>query len=223
MYKLKYTLLLPMVMMYAANACAMTRAAELGRRTASQLGQRAATSAPRFTPTAATLNRPYTTATPERVAPTWQQAQVDQKISGIQPLTAESTNRSALLTAQSSYQRDSGGSSFWDRYKKYGLSAAITGFWATDKATLKKRKDDAWDYLNRTCPSYESQLNMAIRSAYGDWETKEIYRKMKIENPGCVRAYRDYYSAAKAFEQAQGSDGSEYFIKHYDSQLDLLK
>lgn len=141
MYKLKYTLLLTIVM-YTTSSLAMTRTAELGRRTASQLGQRAATNTSRFTPTVTpTFNRPYTTSTAP-VVPTWQQTPATQRVpSGVQPLTADSTNRS-LAAAQASYKRGSGGSSFWERYNKYGLSAAVAGFWATNKAESKEMSDE---------------------------------------------------------------------------------
>lgn len=186
MYKLKYSLLLPIVMVYAANACAMTRTAELGRRTASQLGQRAATTAPRWTPAAAaSFNRPYTTA---RVFPAQQTPTTQQAASGRQ---VDSTNRSPLATRDFN-QGGSGGESFWERYNKYGLTAAIAGWWATEQKemSVKEKDEDARINMFKVCGHTNTTVNQAL-----DGESTYSLPRLREESPKCARALSDFCSA----------------------------
>lgn len=191
-----------MVIMYAANACAMNRIPTLCQPAVKTipLFARAATVTP---------NRSFATST-ARVVPTWQQTPAAQQATtGAQPFAAK-MNQGSLATKQDSRQSGGyGGESFYERYKKYGLLAAIWPF-ALSKEDLSRREVDAFNRLNQEqCKYYVDQI-WPRNEEFLQGPDREIeLRVMKVQSPKCIQPFVDYYSAQLAVLQAEIKDSKQ--------------
>jgi hypothetical protein len=229
MYTLKYGLLLTLGMYAGSSFAAATTWQRVPKK-----GLIPQTSSPTF-------KRPYT-STP-RVIPTWLQPEIAQQALLRTPSLTEQTNR-PLLVQKTSYKEDSH-DTFWDRYQKYGLMAAITGLFGSTAYTpemsadekkideLEKISDLAWQKFTSCANPLDQLLELNLRetaphSAQETLRLRQIEEKMSIECSNLL--YKSYAADIDLLVEAIKSDSTssdevgryKYIIENLKRRKELI-